>query len=212
MPLLRTFVSKSSLMPAVFLLGFLAGVPQAQAEDVMSVEDIVGALQNSAEPTVSADQVLENLQNSIVPTPRPQATNSSNQSEPEPPPQQAKLAPALPQGAGNIDMNILFARNSDAIDQNSFGLLVKLADALTNPALARQRILIAGHTDARGSDALNLSLSQRRAQSVQGFLVSMRPELAPRLSAFGFGETQLKNVQDPESGENRRVQIVNLGQ
>lgn len=48
---------------------------------------------------------------------------------------------------------------------------------------------IAAHTDSRGSDSYNLSLSQRRAQSCVDYLISKG--IAPdRLQAQGFGETQ----------------------
>jgi outer membrane protein OmpA-like peptidoglycan-associated protein len=48
---------------------------------------------------------------------------------------------------------------------------------------------IASHTDTRGSDAYNLTLSQARAKSCVDYLISkgIAPE---RLQAKGFGETQ----------------------
>jgi outer membrane protein OmpA-like peptidoglycan-associated protein/tetratricopeptide (TPR) repeat protein len=48
---------------------------------------------------------------------------------------------------------------------------------------------IAAHTDSRGSDSYNLSLSQRRAQSCVDYLIS-KGIAADRLKAQGYGETQ----------------------
>ncbi|WP_157632502.1 OmpA family protein, partial [Bacillus cereus] len=46
-----------------------------------------------------------------------------------------------------------------------------------------------GHTDSDGSDAYNQTLSERRAQSVAGYLTSHGVQSA-RIATRGFGETQ----------------------
>ena len=51
---------------------------------------------------------------------------------------------------------------------------------------------ISSHTDSRGSNASNQSLSQRRAESVVNYLVN-RGIKRSRLVASGYGETRLKN-------------------
>ncbi|MFN4763662.1 OmpA family protein [Gillisia sp. Q332] len=53
-------------------------------------------------------------------------------------------------------------------------------------------INIESHTDSRGGDDYNLSLSQRRAQSTMQWLLDKGIQ-ASRLSAEGYGETQLVN-------------------
>ena len=70
--------------------------------------------------------------------------------------------------------------------------------------------LVAGHTDAKGSDVYNLDLSDRRAKSVQNFLIEQFDIDPKQLVAIGFGEEQLKNKEDPRAAENRRVQVVNM--
>jgi len=72
---------------------------------------------------------------------------------------------------------------------------------------ATQRVLIEGHTDAVGSDLYNESLSQRRAQSVRRYLVTMHGIDAGRLEAVGLGETSPLPGRGPLAGENRRVQF-----
>jgi outer membrane protein OmpA-like peptidoglycan-associated protein len=70
-----------------------------------------------------------------------------------------------------------------------------------------QRVVIEGHTDAVGTDLYNESLSQRRAQSVRRYLVTMHGIEAGRLEAVGFGESNPLPGRAPTAGENRRVQF-----
>ncbi len=77
------------------------------------------------------------------------------------------------------------------------------AEAATG-ALSRASFNIDGHTDARGADALNLSLSDQRAAAVVSYLVD-KGVAADRLNAEGYGETKPVNP-DPFAGENRRVE------
>lgn len=69
-------------------------------------------------------------------------------------------------------------------------------------------VAIQGHTDSDGDEAANLDLSQSRANSVLAYLVDGGVD-ANRLTAEGFGETQLKI--DPEAtpedkAQNRRIE------
>ena len=111
----------------------------------------------------------------------------------------------------NVDVQILFAFDSADILPEAKPSLDELGKALTDPKLTGGAFLIAGHTDAKGSDEYNLALSQRRAASVKAFLVETYKVDEGRLSVIGFGEEQLKNKEDPLADENRRVQIVNTG-
>ena len=68
---------------------------------------------------------------------------------------------------------------------------------------------IQGHTDDVGSDANNMSLSQRRAQTVLDYLVG-KGVPAERLKAVGYGESQPKFDNKTVDGraQNRRIEIV----
>ena len=81
-----------------------------------------------------------------------------------------------------------------------------------SPKLAGDTFLIAGHTDAAGTDSYNQSLSERRAEAVKIFLAQQFKLSSDQLVAIGFGKSQLKNTGNPLAAENRRVQIVNTEQ
>jgi OmpA-OmpF porin, OOP family len=70
------------------------------------------------------------------------------------------------------------------------------------------RLEIWGHTDALGSDAYNLKLSQARAASVVEFLTG-DGVAASRLASAGFGESRPLASNDTEEGRerNRRVEL-----
>jgi outer membrane protein OmpA-like peptidoglycan-associated protein len=87
----------------------------------------------------------------------------------------------------------------------------KLSDVAS--ALMKQdptsKIVVQGYTDSRGSDALNATLSQGRAESVRAFLASHGVS-GDRLSAQGFGPASpIADNTSPEGrANNRRVEIV----
>jgi OOP family OmpA-OmpF porin len=72
-------------------------------------------------------------------------------------------------------------------------------------------VMIEGHTDATGNDASNMTLSERRAQSVVAWLTSNGIN-ATRLQASGKGETVpvADNANEAGRQQNRRVVIRKL--
>ncbi|GAB1858519.1 hypothetical protein MHTCC0001_33580 [Flavobacteriaceae bacterium MHTCC 0001] len=78
-------------------------------------------------------------------------------------------------------------------------------------------IELMSHTDSRGNDDFNMSLSQQRANSVVNYLVSKGISRS-RLSAKGYGETRLVNrcsngveCSETEHKKNRRTEFRVLG-
>lgn len=73
------------------------------------------------------------------------------------------------------------------------------------------RVEIGGHTDGRGTDAHNLALSQRRAETVRAYLIAQG--LSPdRLIARGYGKTQpvAENATEAGRARNRRVELISI--
>jgi outer membrane protein OmpA-like peptidoglycan-associated protein len=86
--------------------------------------------------------------------------------------------------------------------------LEKVAEVLQQQD-PNKKIVVEGHTDSVGTEANNLTLSQRRADAVRAFLVSRGVE-ANRISAVGKGEGfPVADNKSPEGrANNRRVEIV----
>lgn len=72
---------------------------------------------------------------------------------------------------------------------------------------AGQAIVVEGHTDARGPDHYNVTLSHRRAEAVRKYLARVHGIDESRLAPVGFGEHRPISGIDPFAGENRRVQF-----
>ena len=70
------------------------------------------------------------------------------------------------------------------------------------------RVEVAGYTDSTGKDDYNQGLSERRANSVLGYLSSHGIE-SSRLSAVGFGEGNPVGDNATAGGraQNRRVEL-----
>lgn len=73
------------------------------------------------------------------------------------------------------------------------------------------KIAIHGHTDSRGSDRYNETLSNHRAKAVHDYLIQQNIDYT-RLEFQGFGEIQPVDTNDTDIGRqhNRRVEFVVL--
>src|SRR5688572_536430 len=132
--------------------------------------------------------------------------------------QEAKLRQKL-QGTGvsvtrmgnnitlNMPSNITFALNSADLNSQFFTVLDGVNMVLKE--YDKTVIEVAGHTDSSGSDQHNQSLSERRAQSVAGYLASHGVK-SQRLITIGAGETRPVASNDTEQGRssNRRVELT----
>jgi outer membrane protein OmpA-like peptidoglycan-associated protein len=103
--------------------------------------------------------------------------------------------------------NILFDFDSYTLRQEAYpelNLLTRLLKA--NPSVD---ILIAGYTDATGSQAYNQKLSTRRAKAVYDYLVSRGID-DKRLEYKGYGAVQIPNDKASPAlrAKNRRTEII----
>jgi OOP family OmpA-OmpF porin len=110
-----------------------------------------------------------------------------------------------------IDLNIAFEFNSSDLQPQAAAQLKQLRSALTSESLLKDRFMVAGHTDARGSAQYNQQLSIRRAEAVKRYLVDNGVG-AERLQAVGYGSEHLALPDRPQDPSNRRVEIRNLGE
>lgn len=110
----------------------------------------------------------------------------------------------------NIDLEITFDYNSANINAKSLPALQALGRALTNPDLKGSTFVVAGHTDAAGSEAYNQDLSERRADAIRRYLVERYNVATTDLVTVGYGKSKLKDPSQPMAEVNRRVQVVNM--
>jgi outer membrane protein OmpA-like peptidoglycan-associated protein len=75
------------------------------------------------------------------------------------------------------------------------------------------RLEVEGHTDSVGADAMNQSLSERRAEAVRSYLVQQGVPTGS-VTAAGFGKTRPVASNDTSEGRqlNRRVELVVSGE
>ncbi len=106
--------------------------------------------------------------------------------------------------------NVFFDYRSSDLLEDSYPELQRLADIIKEKKY--QTILIAGHTDDRGSDAFNNDLSLKRAEAVKKYLISLG--IAPRcMKTQGFGKKKprYEGNSEEDRSRNRRVEVTISG-
>jgi outer membrane protein OmpA-like peptidoglycan-associated protein len=110
----------------------------------------------------------------------------------------------------NIDLEITFDYNSAEISAKSLASVQALGKALSSADLKGSTFIVAGHTDAAGSEGYNQDLSERRADSIKRYLTDKYGIAGADLVTVGYGESKLKDPGQPLAEANRRVQVVNM--
>ncbi len=102
--------------------------------------------------------------------------------------------------------DVTFDTNSTVIKPGLYSEIDRIANVMVQ--YPNTLIRVEGHTDNTGSEAYNMELSERRAQSVKNLLVQ-RGVAASRIQVVGFGESMPIASNDTEAGRqmNRRVEI-----
>jgi outer membrane protein OmpA-like peptidoglycan-associated protein len=188
-------------------LSMTAGLALAGDNNV-SADQIVNALQPKpltrglsigpqADPGVKAREI------GFVQTLRNRKTRSLSMGERE---EIAEIASTKP----NIDLDIQFDYNSADISASSLPSVQSLGRALSNASLRGSTFVVAGHTDAIGSEAYNQDLSERRADSIKRYLTEKYGIAGTDLVTVGYGKDKPKDPNAPMDPINRRVQVVNM--
>ncbi len=112
---------------------------------------------------------------------------------------------------GAVDLDIRFATGKADILPESQPLLDDAAAALADIDREKYVLHVVGHTDSTGDAALNMSLSQKRAQAVVAYFQAKYAMPWWFLTPIGKGETELKvnpEKTDADRAVNRRVELV----
>jgi uncharacterized protein (TIGR03382 family) len=103
---------------------------------------------------------------------------------------------------------VFFANNKATILPKSFPLMKQVAQVLrANPQI--ELVRVEGHTDDKGDDGANLTLSKSRAEAVRERLI-VEGIAAERLEAVGYGEARPIAPNKTAKGReaNRRVEFI----
>jgi peptidoglycan-associated lipoprotein len=106
-----------------------------------------------------------------------------------------------------VKENVHFAFDSAALSDEARQILHSKADYLRNsPGIT---ITVEGHCDDRGTEAYNIALGERRAESVKNFLVDLGIN-ANRLDVISYGEYRPIAMGQNEASwaKNRRAQFM----
>jgi len=186
------------------------GIGKAIAADDVTEDQILKALAPAKKPLTrglsagpQTDPTADAAQAKFVTSIRGRNTRSLTVTERE---EIATIAKDKP----NIDLEITFDYNSANIGSKSLASVQALGRALTNPDLKGSTFVVAGHTDAAGSDGYNQDLSERRADSIKRYLMDNYHIAPSDLVTVGYGKTKLKDPNQPMAEVNRRVQVVNM--
>lgn len=107
--------------------------------------------------------------------------------------------------------DVLFATGKADLSSDALRSVDKLADFLQK--YPNRNVLIEGHTDSVGSDEFNLTLSQKRGDSVKETLTS-RGIGEGRIATKGYGKKFPVASNDTAAGkqQNRRVEVIILNE
>ena len=105
--------------------------------------------------------------------------------------------------------NIYFDFDKTTLKNESFVELNKVVEFLKQNGTVE--IEISGHTDNKGSDDYNQTLSQGRSEAVVNYIISQGID-SFRLTAHGYGESKPIDTNDSDEGRanNRRVEFTIL--
>jgi outer membrane protein OmpA-like peptidoglycan-associated protein len=196
---------------SLFALGSALSFHAAKAEEVTE-DQILRALSSEKKPLTRSlsmgppaqiDPAATETESKLVQSLRNRSSRSLSMGERE---QLASIVKDKPK----IDLEINFDYNSDRISAKSLPSVQALGRALANPDLKGSTFVLAGHTDAAGSDAYNQDLSERRADAIKRYLVDKSGIAGADLVTVGYGKTKLKDAAHPLAEVNRRVQVVNM--
>ena len=105
-----------------------------------------------------------------------------------------------------INLNVAFANNSSQLSAAMMNDIERLAAFMTE--YENTNVVIEGHSSAVGSAKYNLMISQKRADVIKKTLIEKFAINESRLTAKGFGETQLISQGNTSADHNVNRRVV----
>ena len=103
---------------------------------------------------------------------------------------------------------IKFPVGQSTLMPRNYSLMTKVQRAIR--IFGEPRVLVEGHTDSTGSDAVNEHLSQQRAEAVREYLIANKTLPSDKIVAVGYGSARpLESNATPEGRAiNRRIDVI----
>jgi outer membrane protein OmpA-like peptidoglycan-associated protein len=176
-------------------------LPDGSPEPVVAIFDVDTITLNGNVPSKADKERAEQL--AIVNSKFPDAKVVNN----------LTINPSVPNGIGARVIELTSARFPDA-SHEVLGPHAAELDRVANvmKALPNVTVLVIGHSDQRGDEASNFTLSEQRAQAVVTYLVSQGIE-PHRLSSRAVGESDLLSIGNDAAALalNRRTEFIFYG-
>jgi outer membrane protein OmpA-like peptidoglycan-associated protein len=204
----RNLTAVAAILTVGTALSF--GIGAALAADEVTEDQILKALTPAKKPLTrglsiggSAEPAANPAESKFVSSVRGRSTRSLSANERE------EIA-AIVKDKPKIDLEITFDYNSANISAKSIPSVQALGRALSSAELKGSTFVVAGHTDAAGTEDYNQALSERRADAIKKYLIDKYGINGSDLVTVGYGKSKLKDPSQPLAEVNRRVQVVNM--
>ena len=190
----------SGSLAGVLLMLAAAITPSARAQSAVTRDDIINKLNHlDAAPTLDLPALRQQV-----------AERSKSRGRNEPPPQKRPpIAPDLT-GLPTFNLDIQFDPDTPVVRPDSYEAVGRIADAMVQSTMLPYSFLIVGHTESNGKREGNVTLSQRRADSIREILVNTFKISTKRLQSIGLGEEQLLDPARPAAPVNQQIQIMTI--
>jgi OOP family OmpA-OmpF porin len=198
-----------------FLAGLLAGTASARADETVifkgpapgaaDLAKILWPEKNKGQAPMGATRSIRINPDLAEPSaPRPDPASQTVEADPT---VATDVGPGSARAADSFGFLIQFGYDSTEILPESRPYLDSVGAMLRLPEARGRKVVVVGHTDARGSEQYNQALSERRAAAVRSYL-SREFDVSPsQIEIKGEGEHDPLSDSDPYDAQNRRVEF-----
>jgi outer membrane protein OmpA-like peptidoglycan-associated protein len=198
-----------------FLAGLLAGTASARADETVifkgpapgaaDLAKILWPEKNKGQAPMAATRSIR-INPDLAEPSAPRADPASQTVEADPT-VATDVGPGSARAADSFGFLIQFGYDSTEILPDSRPYLDSVGAMLRLPEARGKKVVIVGHTDARGSEQYNQALSERRAAAVRSYLTREFDVSPSQIEIEGEGEHDPLSDSDPYDAQNRRVEF-----
>jgi outer membrane protein OmpA-like peptidoglycan-associated protein len=198
-----------------FLAGLLAGTASVRADETVifrgpapgaaDLAKILWPEKNKGQAPMGATRSIRI--NPDLASPSAARPDPASQTVEADPTVATDVGPGSARAADSFGFLIQFGYDSTEILPDSRPYLDSVGAMLRLPEARGKKVVIVGHTDARGSEQYNQALSERRAAAVRSYLTREFDVSPSQIEIEGEGEHDPLSDSDPYDAQNRRVEF-----